>query len=73
MWESEVFPDLFPLAIPYHGGKDISPGVQRTILNQMDEDVLRWEEVLDASEHNDDDEDETADNGSCGEPQDDTG
>jgi hypothetical protein len=47
MWESIPFPDLFPLAIPKHGGKDISPGVQRQLLNLLEEDVLRWEEKLD--------------------------
>jgi hypothetical protein len=47
MWESQEFPDLFPLAIPDHGGKDISPGTQRTILNLLEDDVLRWEEQLD--------------------------
>jgi hypothetical protein len=40
MWESDAFPDLFPLAIPDHGGgRDISPGVQRTLLDLMEEDV----------------------------------
>ncbi|MGX9431413.1 MULTISPECIES: hypothetical protein [Bradyrhizobium] len=50
MWESDQFPDLFPLAIPDHGGKDISPGVQRQLLNLLEEDVLRWEEVLESEE-----------------------
>lgn len=47
MWESEHFDDLFPLAIPDHGGgRDISPGVQKQLLNLLEEDVLRWEEKL---------------------------
>jgi hypothetical protein len=74
MWESEAFPDLYPLAIPDHGGgRDVSPGVQRTLLDLMDEDVLRWEEVLQEREDDDngEDEDET-DDGEFGEPQDDT-
>jgi hypothetical protein len=53
MWESEAFPDLYPLAIPMHGGKDISPGVQRQLLNLMEEDILRWEGTLEAQEPND--------------------
>jgi hypothetical protein len=52
MWESESFGDLYPLAIPNHGGKDISPGVQRQLLNLLEEDVLRWEEVIEAEEQN---------------------
>jgi len=52
MWESESFRDLYPLAIPDHGGKDISPGVQRQLLNLLEEDVLRWEELLEAEEQN---------------------
>ena len=56
MWESEFFPDLFPLAIPDHGGgRDVSPGVQRTLLDLMDEDVVRWEEVLDSEKEDRDD------------------
>jgi hypothetical protein len=56
MWESESFGDLFALAIPNHGGKDISPGVQRQLLNLLEGDVLRWEEVLE-----DEEQDEEAD------------
>jgi hypothetical protein len=52
MWESEVFPDLFPLAIPNHGGRDISPGVQKQLLNLLEEDVLRWEEKIEDEEQN---------------------
>lgn len=55
MWESESFADLFPLAIPNHGGKDISPGVQRQLLNLLEEDVMRWEEVIEAEEQNEED------------------
>jgi hypothetical protein len=52
MWESESFGDLYALAIPNHGGKDISPGVQRQLLDLLEEDVLRWEEVIEAQEQN---------------------
>jgi hypothetical protein len=59
MWESEQFGDLFPLAIPDHGGRDISPGVQRQLLNLLEEDVLRWEELIEAEEQNEEaDEDD---------------
>jgi hypothetical protein len=65
MWESESFGDLYALAIPNHGGKDISPGVQRQLLNLLEEDVLRWEEVIEAEEQNEEahdsgDEDENS-------------
>lgn len=77
MWESDVFPDLFPLAIPDHGGgRDISPGVQRTLLDLMEEDVLRWEQLLDHEpedqEPDENDQDE-ADGNESGDPEDDTG
>lgn len=49
MWESDPFPDLFPLAIPDHGGRDISPGVQRQLLNLMEEDLARWTDWLEAA------------------------
>lgn len=60
MWESEVFGDLYPLAIPDHGGKDISPGVQKQLLNLLEEDILRWEEMVEEeqneeAEHEEDD------------------
>jgi len=49
---SEPFPDLRPLSIPSH-----SSGVKRFtaqgILDQLDEDVVRWQNELQAS---DDDE-----------------
>jgi hypothetical protein len=80
MWESDAFPDLFPLAIPDHGGgRDISPGVQRTLLDLMDEDVLRWEEALNNQQNDEvEDEDENEDEDEAyssepGEQQDDTG
>lgn len=46
MWENTEFGDLFVLSIPRHGGRDLSPGVQRSILDQLEDDVLAWEEWL---------------------------
>jgi hypothetical protein len=54
MWESEQF-DLFALSIPDHGGKDLAIGTQRSILNQLEDDVLAWEERL-SGEDNDNEE-----------------
>ena len=45
-WESP-FPELFPLSIPHHGGKGIATGTKSSILDQLEGDVLAWEECLD--------------------------
>ena len=45
-WESEAFPNLRPLAIPDHGGKDLSPGVKNSVLNQLEDDLLAWDERI---------------------------
>jgi hypothetical protein len=46
MWENTEFGDLFVLSIPRHGGRDLSLGVQRSILDQLEDDVFAWEEWL---------------------------
>jgi len=46
MWESTEFVDLFPLSIPHHGGRDLPPGTKRSILDQLEGDLLAWEEKL---------------------------
>lgn len=56
MWESVEFDDLFVLSIPHHGGRDLAPGTQRSILDQLEEDVLAWEVRLSDEE---DEEDES--------------
>ncbi len=45
MWESAGF-GLFPLAIPHHGGRDLPVGTKNSILNQLEDDILAWEEEL---------------------------
>jgi len=45
MWESAVF-KLFPLAIPHHGGRDLPVGTRNSILDQLEDDILSWEEKL---------------------------
>ncbi len=45
IWESADF-NLFPLAIPHHGGKDLPPGTKNSVLNQLEDDILAWEEEL---------------------------
>ena len=45
MWESTNF-DLFPLSIPHHGGRDIPVGTRNSILDQLEDDILAWDEEL---------------------------
>ena len=45
MWESAKF-SLFPLSIPHHGGRDLPVGTRNSILNQLEDDILAWEEEL---------------------------
>lgn len=56
-----IFRELRPLSIPAHAGKDLPPGTKNNILNQLDDDVLRWTEWLDEQGEDDkpDDEGET--------------
>ena len=46
MWESKVFDELYVLAIPHHGGRDLSPGVRHSVLAQLEDDIFAWEERL---------------------------
>ena len=51
MWVSTVFDELDALSIPRHGGKDIPPGTKKSILNQLEDDLLAWEERLGKKEN----------------------
>ena len=46
MYESKEFDELDALSIPHHGGKDIPPGTSNSILNQLEDDILAWNEKL---------------------------
>jgi hypothetical protein len=46
IWVSTEFEDLFPLSIPRHGGRDIAPGTKDSILDQLELDVISWDERL---------------------------
>jgi len=50
MWESTEFDHLFPISIPHHGGRDLAPGTRKSILNDLEDDILAWEERLDEEE-----------------------
>lgn len=43
-----VNPELgvLPLSIPHHGGRDLADGTKNSILNQLEDDLLAWEEKL---------------------------
>lgn len=47
MWQSDEFDHLYPLSIPHHGGRDLAIGTKNSILDQLEDDVLAWEERLD--------------------------
>jgi len=48
MYMSEVFPQLSPLSIPSHPGT-LKRFTALSIINQLDEDILQWEEYLSKS------------------------
>lgn len=43
---NEVFPSLRPLSIPNHKGRDLPIGTKNSILNQLDDDLIAWDERL---------------------------
>jgi hypothetical protein len=45
-YESETFPQLRPLSIPNHKGRDIPTGTTKSVLDQMEEDIDSWDESL---------------------------
>jgi hypothetical protein len=57
MWESVEFGELFVLSIPRHKGKDLATGTLKSILDQLEDDILAWEERL-GDEEDDEDEDD---------------
>lgn len=58
VWESSQFAELFPLAIPHHGGRDLAPGTRNSILTQLDDDLLAWEELLKERDDGDEEDEE---------------
>jgi hypothetical protein len=43
-WINTEFPGLRPLSIPDHGGRDLSPGVRKSVLNELENDIDAWEQ-----------------------------
>jgi hypothetical protein len=58
MWESEEFKNLPPLSIPHHGAKDVAPGTKKSILNQLEDDIIAWDETLPEEDDDGEDDDE---------------
>lgn len=48
-WVSAVFPELRPVSIPHHGGRDINRFTAQSILDQLELDVERHQAELDKS------------------------
>jgi hypothetical protein len=48
-YESAEFPKLRPLSIPMHKGRDLPLGTKNSILSQLDDDFLAWDERLDSN------------------------
>lgn len=50
-FKSDAFPSLLrPVSIPNHKGRDMSVGTKNNILNQLEDDLIAWEEFLDQRE-----------------------
>ncbi len=45
VWVSREF-RLPPVSIPHHGGRDMAIGTKNAILDQLEEDILEWEQRL---------------------------
>jgi hypothetical protein len=46
-WENIQFPGLRPLSIPDHGrGRDLSPRVRKSVLNELEDDIDAWDEKI---------------------------
>jgi hypothetical protein len=56
-WESTELA-VYPLSIPHHGGRDIPIGTKNSILDQLEDDILTWEEMLELEDDNEGDEEE---------------
>jgi hypothetical protein len=70
MWESDEFRELPPLSIPDHGGRDLAIGTKNSILIQLEDDILAWEERLgeeddEADDAADEEEGDGGSNGAC--------
>jgi len=61
MWESTEFDNLFPLAIPHHGGRDLATGTKNSVIDQLENDLEAWEQRLGDEEADEDEKDDEGD------------
>jgi hypothetical protein len=45
-WINKTFPDLRPLSIPRHGSKDLNRITANIILDQLEQDIEKFEECI---------------------------
>jgi hypothetical protein len=45
-WINKIFPDLRPLSIPRHGSKDLNRITANNILDQLELDISKFEELI---------------------------
>ena len=49
-WVNERFPELYPLSIPHHGSHDLNRFTAGSILDQLENDLERWEEAMESED-----------------------
>jgi hypothetical protein len=45
-WVNQSFPDIRPLSIPHHGSKDLNRITAKSILDQLELDIDKFEELI---------------------------
>lgn len=45
-WINPMFPDLRPLSIPRHGSKDLNKYTAKSIIDQLELDIEKFEELI---------------------------
>lgn len=45
-WVNQTFDDLRPLSIPHHGSKDLNKYTAKDILDQLELDIEKFEELI---------------------------
>lgn len=61
-WES-IELTVYPLTIPHHGGQDVPIGTKNSILDQLEDDILTWEETLGLEDDEEEEEEEESNGG----------
>jgi hypothetical protein len=45
-WVNQIYPELRPLSIPHHGSKDLNRITANNILDQLEFDIEKFEELI---------------------------